>query len=149
MDRAAVDTFEKLVAQLNSLRVELTMLAKKSPKDAVNEDHQDRNNQGNSAIEILFHCPILCSGVEFRRLLRVRRTLLCSHRRDCVFGNFQFQTVGSHPDDNHIVLDGKDNAADAARGGYPISCFDAGEHLLPLLLALLLRANHHQVKHRD
>jgi len=37
MDRAAVDTFEKLVAQLNSLRVELTMLAKKSPKDAVNE----------------------------------------------------------------------------------------------------------------
>jgi|ERR1700733_588723 len=37
MKREAVDLFEKLVAQLDSLHAELTMLAKKSPKDAVNE----------------------------------------------------------------------------------------------------------------
>jgi hypothetical protein len=37
MNRAAVDSFEKLVAQLGSLHAELTMLVRKSPKDAVNE----------------------------------------------------------------------------------------------------------------
>ncbi len=37
MKREAVDLFEKLVVQLDSLHAELTMLAKKSPKDAVNE----------------------------------------------------------------------------------------------------------------
>jgi hypothetical protein len=37
MKRDAIDSFEKLVVQLDSLHAELTMLAKKSPKDAVNE----------------------------------------------------------------------------------------------------------------
>ena len=37
MKRDTVDLFEKLVAQLDALHAELTILAKKSPKDAVNE----------------------------------------------------------------------------------------------------------------
>jgi hypothetical protein len=37
MKRETVDLFEKLSGQLSSLHAELTMLAKKSPKDAVNE----------------------------------------------------------------------------------------------------------------
>ena len=37
MKRTEVDRFEKLVAQLESLHAELSMLAKKSPNDAVNE----------------------------------------------------------------------------------------------------------------
>ena len=35
-----------------------------------------------------------------------------------------------------------------SRGSDPVSCLDAAEHLLPLLLALLLRADHHQVENR-
>jgi hypothetical protein len=37
MNRLTVYAFEKLEAQLDSLHAELTMLAKKSPNDAVNE----------------------------------------------------------------------------------------------------------------
>jgi hypothetical protein len=37
MKRAQVDAFEKLTGQLESLHSELSMLAKKAPKDAVNE----------------------------------------------------------------------------------------------------------------
>ncbi len=32
--------------------------ARRHPEDAVDENHQDRNNQGNFTVEILLHCSV-------------------------------------------------------------------------------------------
>src|SRR5215469_4230695 len=77
------------------------------------------------------------------------RRFLRRHRRNRILGHFHLDPVRRHLHDDGVVLDRKNRAANAARRRDPVPRLDARKHLLPLLLTLLLRPDHHQVKHGD
>src|ERR1700749_428741 len=68
---------------------------------------------------------------------------------DGALSYFHLDTIGSHFDDDGVVLDGQDSAANAAGGGNPVAGLNVCQHLLPLLLPLLLRTNHCKVHDGD
>src|SRR5579863_3814534 len=76
---------------------------------------------------------------------RIRR----GDRRDGVLRHFKFCIVWSYAQDDRIVLDADNDTAQPAGGGDAIAVLELAQHLLPLFLALLLRAENHEIQHRD
>src|ERR1700733_4856683 len=88
-------------------------------------------------LRFFFIVPILDSRVRAPEgTLRIRGVLLGGHRGDRAFCNLKLQIVRRHSNDDHIVLNGKNNATDPAGGVHSVPRLQALQHLLPLLLPL-------------
>src|SRR5579863_2100242 len=99
-------------------------------------------------LRFFFIFPILYSKRSRRGALGFRSVVL-RDRSNRVLGNFELEVVGSDTNHERIVLDRDDDAANPSGGCDPISRLDTGQHLLPLLLPFILRADHDQVEQRE